>query len=67
MSGEHAEIEPVPGEIVETVYGRQRVTAVIDMPLLEPMVYLQAVDGGSEWSVPVAQFSRLLDAGWNPS
>ncbi|MGA4545622.1 hypothetical protein ACPA54_37095 [Uniformispora flossi] len=60
MSKNHTEAAPVPGETVETVYGRQRVTAVIEMPLLEPTVYLQSVDGGQEWSVSVAQFSNLL-------
>lgn len=59
MSEGSVEVAPVPGETVDTVYGRQRVTAVIEMPLLEPTVYLQSVDGGQEWSVSVAQFSNL--------
>ncbi|MEU8137020.1 hypothetical protein [Streptodolium elevatio] len=59
MGEDSTGVAPVPGEIVDTVYGRQRVTAVIDMPLIEPTIYLRPEHGGQEWSVPVAQFARV--------
>lgn len=62
MKRDSAQAAPIPGETVETVRGRQRVTAVIEMPLIEPTVYLQPEDGGQEWSIPVAQFATLLVA-----
>lgn len=62
MSNDGVAVMPVPGEFVETVYGRQRITAVIEMPLLEPTVYLRAEDGAAEWSVPLSQFAQLLKA-----
>lgn len=51
---------PEVGMILDTVYGRQQVMDVLELLHEEPTVYLRPEQGGREWTVPVAEFGRVV-------
>ncbi|WTW98237.1 hypothetical protein OG216_35040 [Streptomycetaceae bacterium NBC_01309] len=57
---------PSAGEILETIYGRQRVIDIVcGVPHRGPTVHFRPERGGSEWQVDIAQLSEVLLGAWH--
>lgn len=52
--------QPAVGDIVDTVYGRQQVMDVLDLPYDEPTMFFRPERGGREWCVALGQLDRVL-------
>ncbi|MGW0663845.1 hypothetical protein [Streptodolium elevatio] len=55
-----AHAAPDVGAVLDTVYGRQRVMDVLNVPYDRPTVYLRPERGGLEWTVAVAELPNVL-------
>lgn len=53
-------VAPRVGDVVDTIYGKQQVMDVLDLPYDEPTMFFRPEHGGREWCVAIGQLSHVL-------